>query len=224
MSIPLVDRLLAKDPDDRPASADDLVEEVVALRRSTRRMRRVRQPYWITKLTRVPHGIKSLAAGLIARVPEGLIRSDHRPVLHQRIVRLAGLLLAIVGTATWYVVTSPSAPVSEYLSKAEDAFREDRLAYPKADSAFHYYEEALKLDPENRQAQQGLAEIADRYADLAEQEINEHKFGNARFYVTKGLEVQADNGRLLALRRETRPLNSVPEKIVDGFKRVFIDR
>lgn len=91
--------------------------------------------------------------------------------------------------------------VQRYLVLAEQALAQYRLTTPESDNAHSHYLAVLILDAGNERALAGLIAVADKYADLAEREIRKRRYGKARVYVNRGLGVQTDNPRLLALER-----------------------
>lgn len=116
---------------------------------------------------------------------------------------------------------SPESEVEQYLLKAKVAMDSDKLTAPAQDNAYFYYQEVIKLAPDHELARQGLTEIANRHADLAEQAIDRFKYVNAEHYVSEGLRVQPDNPRLVALQHRTNAINDVPTRLFKGIKSIF---
>ncbi len=92
----------------------------------------------------------------------------------------------------------------EWLAKT--SFEKDQLTTPPADNAHYYYSRLLALDPGNVLAKQGFSSIAERYVILAEKAFSAKNYTRARSYITLGLQVEPGNKGLLALRSfiETR--------------------
>jgi predicted Ser/Thr protein kinase len=80
--------------------------------------------------------------------------------------------------------------IDRLLVRADVALAAQRLTLPENDNAYDYYREVLRRDPGNRQAKSGLREIAERYASLAEQQLDEGDIEGARRYLTRGMDVQ----------------------------------
>jgi serine/threonine-protein kinase PpkA len=114
-----------------------------------------------------------------------------------------------------------NAEIESYLLHAKAAFESDKLTTPAEDNAFFYYQKVLALRPGHEEALQGITTIAERYADLAEWSINEYKYSDAKIYVSKGLDVQPNHARLLALQERTDAVKDVPDRIFKGIKSVF---
>jgi hypothetical protein len=111
--------------------------------------------------------------------------------------------------------------VEQYLLKAKVAMDSEKLTTPTEDNAYLYYQEVIKQVPDHESARQGLTEIANRHADLAEQAIKRFEYVKAERYVSEGLRVQPDNPRLLALQERTNALKDVPTRLIKGIKSVF---
>ncbi len=86
----------------------------------------------------------------------------------------------------------------EWLAKT--SFEKDNLTTPPADNAHYYYSRLLALDPGNILAKQGFSTIAERYVILAEKAFSARNYIKARSYITLGLQVEPSNKGLVALR------------------------
>ena len=108
------------------------------------------------------------------------------------------------------------------LAEASVKLEQYHLTTPPKDCAFYYYQQVLALDPDNREARAGYTKIADRYALLAQNEMDEFQYGNAGHYIRKGLEIKPGHPRLLSLQRESR--RSLPGKVFksigNNFKKI----
>ena len=93
------------------------------------------------------------------------------------------------------------ARFEEYLMKARQAQRKLRFASPENDNAYYYYQMILKEDPEHGEALQGVAEIGEVYADLVDWALGMLEYRKAREYLHTGLRVDSGNERLLEFER-----------------------
>lgn len=75
-----------------------------------------------------------------------------------------------------------------------------RLTAPPRDNAYYYFSRLLQIDPNDQQARKGMLEIATRYAMLAEREIAQDNYDEARSYVGIGLQIDPGNESLRLLR------------------------
>jgi tetratricopeptide (TPR) repeat protein len=91
--------------------------------------------------------------------------------------------------------------VAELHKKAAAALRDNRLLQPAQDSAYRYYQEILRLDPEDKGAKDGLRLIGERYSVLAEEALSSNRLSEADGYVDSGLSVAPDYQRLLTIRK-----------------------
>ena len=109
--------------------------------------------------------------------------------------------------------------IQQYLIKANDSFNALRLTTPSNDSALYYYRMVQQIDPGNAEARKGLTRIADRYAAMAEKEMNRFRYESARHYVDTGLEVDPQNSRLLAMQREVN--KRLDQRVLRSIKNFF---
>jgi len=110
------------------------------------------------------------------------------------------------------------AGIGAILAQAGTALKEHRLTQPKNDNAYAYYQQVLELQPRHKKALQGITNIANAYADLAESKLDKFEYEAAKAYVHKGLTVQPENTRLLALQNNTNVLRDAPKRV---WKKIF---
>jgi serine/threonine-protein kinase PpkA len=241
----LIDRMLAMDPADRIAAAE-LVDRIRDLRSEA-----THSPAASSSAAEAVTALgRSAVAGVAAFLRPGgplercgrmLERWTGRLDLWPRVASGALVLLAVGGAGGYFgtrpapealpataasepiaAVSDPTAAmVADHLERAGRALEEERLSYPPTDSAAYHYRQVLELDPQHEGASQGIAAVADRFADLAEAEVAEQRFPNARFYVDQGLEIAPDHPRLRFLEHEVKPLNAVPQRITSGIRSLF---
>lgn len=80
-----------------------------------------------------------------------------------------------------------------------------RLTAPPRDNAYYYFSRLLQMNPNPQQAREGMLEIATRYAMLAEREIAQDNFNEARSYVGIGLQIDPNNESLRLLEELSEP-------------------
>jgi len=90
--------------------------------------------------------------------------------------------------------------IAALLAQGQQSLRNFRLLTPAGDSANHYFNEVLALDPGNSDARQGFNRIAERYVMLARRANARHDSKLARVYISRGLRVRPGNRGLLALQ------------------------
>ena len=245
----LLERMIAKNPEERFASAAEMiafinkmgratpVEEISAkvvslvrsLRGSTAADTNLAMTAQITRddlAADPPAAMQTVTGtGFRALVDTLAGRSGNT---HQRWL-MAGLILVLVTGSVWMsarapenlATHSPESEVAQYLLKAKIAMDADKLAAPAQDNAYRYYQAVIKLVPDHEGARQGLLEIANRYGDLAEQSLDRFEYVNAKHYVHEGLRVQPENPRLLALQQRTNAIKDVSTRLIKGIKSIF---
>jgi len=105
----------------------------------------------------------------------------------------------------------PDSPdtLTTLLQRANQRLATDRLSYPANDSARHYFNAILEQEPGNRAAQRGLDRVADRYADLAQSQMQRGRRMKARRLASQGLEVRPQHQRLIRIMNQlNRPAPS----------------
>ncbi len=92
--------------------------------------------------------------------------------------------------------------IKELAQKAQHSLEDNNLTSPLTDCAYKYYQDIQRLDHDSTIVRNGMKNIADKYADLADSSYRNLNLTNARAFVKKGLEVQPDHERLLSLQRD----------------------
>ena len=224
----LVDRMIAKSPDDRFSTAGEMVEYIRQLRQpGIQTGTRKKIPVTAHSLpgTRVTSGAAAVQGGqfsfrsLQAAIHDnsGIFAAGAVTLLLVIAIGLGGIRPSFFASAVEVVTGSgaghatradtsqagreASSKHDEYLSKAELARKKLRFATPENDNAYYYYQLMLKDDPQHKQALKGVAEIAEIYADLVKWALDMHQEEKARDYLDTGLSVDPDNERLLELAR-----------------------
>jgi serine/threonine-protein kinase PpkA len=82
----------------------------------------------------------------------------------------------------------------------KQSLEEYKLTYPPKDNAYYYYSRMLELDPGNKNAIRGILNIADRYAQQAEQALAANQQEKMITYIEYGLKINPRNESLLALK------------------------
>lgn len=90
------------------------------------------------------------------------------------------------------------------LDQADLAVKEKRLTEPRGDNAAAYYRQVLKIQPGYQEAEQGLANIVDRYVDWSDAAIQQGRMEQARHYLLQARQVDQQDPRLDALAQRLR--------------------
>lgn len=245
----LLERMIAKDPEERFPSAADMIVFINKMGRTTPveeisekvvgLVRRLREstPADPNQVKTIKITRDDLATGTSATMQK-VTANGFRTLIDNLASRsrntnqrwlMAGLILVLVTGSVWMAgrapeslaAHSPESEVEQYLLKAKIAMDSDKLAAPAQDNAYLYYQEVIKLAPDHEGARQGLLEIANRYGDLAEQALDRFEYVNAKHYVREGLRVQPENPRLVALQQRTNAIKDVPTRLIKGVKSLF---
>jgi hypothetical protein len=90
------------------------------------------------------------------------------------------------------------------LARGEASLATFRLLTPAEDSAYHYFQEILDLDPGNAEARAGIDRIVAAYVALSKTARQREESELVRLYISRGLSIQPANRELLALRDSMR--------------------
>lgn len=91
---------------------------------------------------------------------------------------------------------------------AQHSLNEYRLVSPPKDNAFYYYSRLLQLNPEDKEAQAGMRQIAASYSVLADRAIADGDNVKARSFISMGLQIDPNNPALKSLNQLALPERS----------------
>jgi len=91
------------------------------------------------------------------------------------------------------------ARIGRYLAQAEQRLQEEQLLLPEDDSATFYFRQVLAWEPENPLALDGLKRVAQRFIEHSEQAYKRREFARALEAIQQGLEVEPGNVQLLQM-------------------------
>ena len=225
---PILEKLLAKDPDDRFQTGDELIEALRALQRN------------LAKPETTPEELRTMI------VHKGDVPASARRPEQSRNVQIAaiagGALVLVLGGAwlLWpdsegatsgqttleaeaaaardpdIVLAQPEeelappppeeeggteARIARLLRDADRAIERNRLSSPPGDNALAKFKEVFELDPGNRAAREGQVRVADRYLALAKDAVRERRVRSARRYVDKVQEFAPGHPELAATQQ-----------------------
>ncbi len=227
---PLLNKMMAKNREQRVATAEELVEEVEELRTKVE-----------GKKGRGTMTLHALKLPLTATARHRLDAKTGKTSKTKRMLILAAVMLAVLGGLVGYIyaqinkppallVRNPPPPPPPTQSGgntgtgasvgtigngsavdkqetsralewlARNSLRQDRLMAPPADNAHYYFSRLLDLNPDNEAAKRGFSAIAERFVVLAEEEFSRKNYDQAQAYITLGLQVEPDNRGLETLR------------------------
>lgn len=100
------------------------------------------------------------------------------------------------------------ALIDGFLLQGDIAYDQGIYVGVNQDDAYHYYQSALAIDPNNMQARQGIANIANVYYASARDAYNYGTYDVAAQYVALGLAVQPNHSSLLQLQQLVEQMQS----------------
>lgn len=241
---PLLNKMMAKTPDERFADADELitaVEKLLAWKDTGKQS----LDFSVTGADEIQkrdkRGISKILIGLLVvsalfffslQYVDIRLKSDSVDLAKVTVNTTLGNSqkpgLDIPQTQETNPAETAAEPVSGDVVNAllwlgKKCLDEYKLTYPPQDNAYYYFSRLLEIDPGNTEARAGVSAIADSYAILAEQALvaNDHRKTEA--YINIGLKIDPTNQTLLRLKKlneETQTV-SFAEKIKQFFARSF---
>ena len=221
---PLLNKLMAEDPDQRFADADALVTEVAELReavegkkgRGMMTLHSLKLPLSIKARRDAAGGhrsrtSRSLILGVVTLLVIGALgafmiyRMSQPTVIYRDPPPVAATSIDSGAATDAQPNAGASAADKQAASRAlewlaRNSLTQDRLTSPPADNAHYYFSRLLEINPDNEAAKQGFSAIAERFVVLAEEEFTRKNYHKAQAYITLGLQVDPDNRGLETLR------------------------
>ncbi len=226
---PLLEKLLAKDPNDRFQTGAELIEALEALTRKIdtpapapeelRTM--IVRPGDVPESARPPGGrgrqIAGVAAGVACAAAAGLYFAfAPTPVKDESVVPDgSGTPTQVPASGDEASGSAPTASgesdgpesqlaareIAQLLEEAQQAIRQNHLSSPPGDNALEKYQKIFELDPGNRAAREGQVQVADRYLELAKDAVRDRRVDSARRYVDKVAEFAPAHPELAATQQ-----------------------
>lgn len=191
----LLERMLAKEPEQRFANCQELLAALEALELGD------------PDETRLGPGLQLSASRTAEDAPAA--RPAPRQSRRARWPAVLGVLLlggALAGGGFFWQHWQQQKQVDDLLARAEQRLAEGQLLAPAQDSAEHYFREALRLDARSQAAQSGLARVRAAHIGglltLGDQRLSEGRLeapaqDSAAHYFRQVLELDAGNADAL---------------------------
>jgi protein TonB len=130
---------------------------------------------------------------------------------------IAAVLLAAAGGwygwQQWTKVDPSEIAAKQELQRAQEAFNAGHLIEPIEGSAVYFYRAALKLDPNQTTAQQGLDRIADTLIEHTERALLDEDVDKATQAIAALRELQPDHKRLAYFDAQLAKVQSYRERV-----------
>jgi TonB family protein len=114
-------------------------------------------------------------------------------------------------------VADQQDPILAELKMAKEAFAQGRYDTPASESALDFYRNALRLDPSNEAAKQGIRDVANKVLEIAEEALTSERLEEAVKNIGRARDIDASHPRLAFLdtqiqrERERVKLNQAQE-------------
>jgi len=212
----LVERMIAKNPDERFSTAEEMLLYIKTFRQDGCRVTPGMNLAGFTDATttddtsllgkafrnlRDDTGGLRIAGTMVILLLVALVSLQATPMITAKAQQLLASTDPVVPVHMNALQPEDAPPLrhAEYLARARDALKKLRYTKPYHDNAYYYYQLVLDESPGNEQALQGIAEIAEIHADLVEWALGLHEYGKAREYLETGMSIDPHNPRLVEL-------------------------
>jgi TonB family protein len=111
-------------------------------------------------------------------------------------VILSVALVVLGGTGRESDSTGQAALIEHYFDQARTAMSQERYLEPKKDNAIFFYQQVLKLEPDNVSAQASLSAVADQLMIRTEQDLLDNRTDQAARAITMVRIIRPDHPRL----------------------------
>jgi len=212
---PIIHKLMAKNPDDRYASAFDLIEDLAKLTREKKEQAVIRK-----ERMRAYKNVIVLVTMLLALtviVSDNLSDYTERQLAQVKVFAARASMLSKVfmndlekqrklvtereeEIKTLKVQIEKHNLVAVHLKKAAHHMEKRQYISPKKSSALAEFSRVLSIDPENIQAHAGISVIARHFYNLAKSEGFKGAYFKALDYIDNGLIASPENEGLIYLR------------------------
>jgi serine/threonine protein kinase len=212
---PIIHKLMSKNPDDRYASAFDLIEDMAKLTQSKKEQAAVRSERMRTYKSAVVLVVLVLALSVI--VSDKVSNYTERQLSHIKAFAVRSteftktFLNELVEQRNLFIKQNEEIQslkeqikkhndIIEHLNKAAHYLKKSQYITPKDASALAEYSQVLSIDDKNIQALSGIRMITDRYYQLAKNQVAKRAYFDALDNIDSGLIANPDNQKLTYFR------------------------
>ncbi|MCW8933617.1 MAG: serine/threonine protein kinase [Gammaproteobacteria bacterium] len=224
---PIIHKLMSKKPDDRYASAFDLIEDLAKLSRSKNEQAAIRSARMRTyksislfvalvlvlsvivsdKLSNYREkqfsNLKTFAARTTMLTKDFLNELDEKRSIVEKQEEEIHILKAQI---------NKNNVIDRHLYKAANYIKNSQYIMPKDASALYEYTLVLSIDPDNVQAQSGISVITEHYYQLAKNEVSKRTYFEALDKIDSGLIANPNSEKLAQLRISIIARMSISDK------------
>ena len=222
---PLLNKMMAKDRNDRFADADAMVEYIQQLQQSRassaisatlgisgtsatdeKRQKNTQTLNILLLLLMTSGGIFGTLQYAESRMNSDTPRIGNVPTNVDLPDKIQPSVVSDISQATVPEGIEPPVEISEDVIQAlhwlgKKSLEEYRLTHPPEDNAYYYYSRLLEADPTDKVAAAGMLNIADRYAYLAERSILDNDYSKAQAYINIGQKFNPNHKDLIKLNK-----------------------
>ena len=195
---PLIDKLLAKSPNERLASGEQLILTLNEL---------LERRTYSADSKEIEVKAPSLSKLVQSIVKDTVLRGEKAGTRNLSWVVILMVLVLCVGALVYYwqnahrIDPQTKMVVDMLLNQAENHVANSRLIEPAGDNAYESFRSVLALNPGDKEALEGLREIADQFEKQAFFKLRQNQFEQAFALIRQGLQIVPQHTGLLALEK-----------------------
>lgn len=125
---------------------------------------------------------------------------ENLKIINKFIPELPGFKEAQLKFSNQLTIEKKFKQLEIFLSKANTAMSKGEIYAPEQQSAYFYYQNALKIDPDNVSAKLGLYDISDKLIMDAQTELDNKNFAHAQKLITLAETINPDKPAIKNLR------------------------
>ncbi|MFC1684021.1 protein kinase [Pseudomonadota bacterium] len=213
----LIDKMIAKSPNDRFACAAEMVSFIQQSRKPVKKTRRMTWAFTGALMMSIGIG------GVLYFQQESVVQDPNahqanmdigagEEVMATEPLQETGVVSKeVIPEDTPAIAEAPAKTsiepavdneqhIEEFLSQALWALAEHKLTTPVDNNAYFYYQQVLEQRPGNEEAIKGINKIADIYAGFAERKLKQRDYLTAKKHILRGLTVQPNSQSLQKLQ------------------------
>jgi len=240
---PLLDKMMAKNRDDRFKDAAEMVKAIKKLQKSRKSLTATTDldvtgviPTDVTKQKRTQTlnillVLLMTSGGILGtlqyagskmndtspKIENVPINADLPDNIRPSITKGSPQPISSSAAETQVTISEDVVQALHWLGKK--SLEDYRLTSPAEDNAYYYYSRLLEVDPGDKVAAAGLLNIADRYAYLAERSFLENDYDKAKAYTSIGLKFDPNHTALIKLKELTADVGDKP--FMEKLKNLF---
>jgi serine/threonine protein kinase len=199
-------KILISDPNNKPAlKGINKISQIYVLwaREEIKRNNLKHAEYLFNKALEVSPGNQNALSGVTLLKVAPPINHKEKIIVEKELARLGILTDSRIQQQSPpikknLIIKEPQTELAKLLSKAKQQITQKQLITPARSNAWKTYQDVLIIDPNNKQAMQGINKISAIYIQRAKEKIKKGNYNHAGYLFNKALLVSPGNKEALS--------------------------